>query len=244
MKIIRIAIAALVVFAVLAYGAVQPWSAAVVEAGAALLLVIWVLRQAASGKIEIRWNSLIWATGGLVILALIQWAGRLTVYGYATKLAAMQLFAEWILLFLTIQAFRTPREWKSLVWFLMSLAFAVSLFAIVQHFTWNGKLYWVQPLQNGGQGFGPFVDRDDFAGFVELILPLGLALLLFDGERQERRLLAGLFVIFPAAALLLSSSRAGVVCFLFELFLLGILTGMFGRRWFAYTRRSDSSVPG
>ncbi|HVB98239.1 MAG TPA: O-antigen ligase family protein [Candidatus Dormibacteraeota bacterium] len=230
MKVIRIAIPALVVFAVLAYGAVEPWSVAILEAGSALLLVLWVLTEAGAGQIELRSNPLIWAAGGLVVLALLQWAGGLTVYGYATKLAAMQLFAEWILLFLTIQAFRTPRQWKRLVWFLMILAFAVSLFAIVQYFTWNGKLYWIQPLQHGGQAFGPFVDRDDFAGFAELILPLGLALLLFDGERQERRLLVGLFVVFPAAALLLSSSRAGVVCFLFELFLLGILTGMLGRR--------------
>lgn len=230
MKVIRIAIPVLVTFAVLAHGTVEPWSEAILEVGAGCLLVVWAIAVAAGTQVDLRWNSLIVPVAGLVVLALAQWVFGLTVYGYVTKLALLRLSAEWILLFLAVQAFRTPREWKNLVWFLMTLAFAVSIFGIVQHFTWNGKIYWVRPLTHGGEPFGPFVDRDDFAGFVELILPLGLSLLVFDGERQERRLLVGLFVVFPAAALLLSASRAGVVCFLLELLLLGVLAEMHKRR--------------
>lgn len=230
MKVLRIAIPVLVAFAVLAYGAVEPWSEAILEISAALLLVAWALAATVGEQINLRWNPLIVPMVGLVALALAQWVTGLTVYGYVTKLATMRLAAESILMFLTIQAFRTPREWKKLVWFLISLAFVVSIFAIVQNLTWNGKLYWLRPLTHGGQPFGPFVDRDDFAGFVELILPLGLGMLVFDGERHERRLLIGLFVVFPAAALLFSGSRAGIACFLLELLLLGILTGTHGRR--------------
>lgn len=230
MRAIRIGVPVLVAFAVLADGAVEPWSQSVLEIGAAVLLVMWALSATREGAIEIRWNPLLMAVAGLTVLALAQWSFRLTVYPYATKLATLRLAAELILLFLTIQAFRTPREWKGLAWFLITLAFAVSIFGIAQHFTWNGKLYWFRTLSHGGQPFGPFVDRDDFAGFVELILPLGLSLLVFDGEQQERRLLIGLFVVFPAAALVLSGSRAGVVCFLVELLLLGVLTGIMGRR--------------
>ena len=230
MRVIRIGVPVLVAFAVLADGAVEPWSQSLLEIGAAVLLVIWAVSATREGAIEIRWNPLLAAMGGLTALAMAQWAFGLTVYPYATKLTTLRLAAELILLFLTIQAFRTPREWKRLAWFLITLAFVVSIFGIVQHFTWNGKLYWFRTLTHGGQPFGPFVDRDDFAGFVELILPLGLGLLVFDGERQERRLLVGLFVVFPAAAMLLSGSRAGVVCFLLELFLLGVLTGIMGRR--------------
>ena len=230
MRAIRIGVPALVAFAVLADGAVEPWSQSVLEIGAAVLLVVWAVSATREGAVEIRWNPLLAAVGGLTALALVQWAIGLTVYPYATKLATLRLAAELILFFLTIQAFRTPREWKGLAWFLITLAFVVSLFGIVQYFTWNGKLYWFRALTHGGQPFGPFVDRDDFAGFAEMILPLGLGLLVFDGERQDRRPLIGLFVIFPAAALLLSGSRAGVVIFLLELILLGVLTGTMGRR--------------
>jgi O-antigen ligase len=229
-KAIRIGIPLLIAFAVLAHGAVEPWSETILEVGAGFLLVIWAVESAIRGKLDLRWNALIVPMAGLLVLALGQWAGGLTVYAYSTKLEILRLTAALILLFLTIQAFRTPTEWRRFVWFLMILAFGVSLFGIVQYFTWNGKLYWLRTLHGGGEPFGPFVNRNDFAGFVELILPLGLALLLLDGEHRERRLLVTLFVVFPAAALVLCASRAGIVVFSVELVLLGVLVWIYGRR--------------
>ncbi len=230
MKAIRIGIPLLIAFAVLAHGAVEPWSETILEVAAGLLLVIWAAEAAVRGELNLRWNALLVPMGGLLALALVQWGTGLTVYAYSTKLETLRLTAALILLFLTIQAYRTPSEWKRLAWFLMCLAFGVSLFGIVQYFTWNGKLYWLRPLHNGGAPFGPFVNRDDFAGFVELILPLGLALLVLDGEQRERRLLVTLFVVFPAAALVLCASRAGVIVFSCELVLLGLLVWIYGRR--------------
>lgn len=230
MRLIRIGVPALVAFAVLANGAVQPWSQAILEIGAGLLLVIWSLHVVTREQFELRWNPLLIPIAGLLVLALMQWGAGLTAYAYATRMTALKGTAELILLFLTIQAFRTPKEWKGLTWFLMSLAFVVSFFGIIQYLTWNGKLYWVQVLHNGGEPFGPFVNRNDFAGFVELILPLGLALLLLGGERRERRLLVALFMIFPAAALVLSASRAGMVVFCCELAMLTVLVWLYGRR--------------
>ncbi len=230
MRLIRFGVPVLVAFAVLANGAVQPWSEAVLEIGAGLLLVIWALHVATRERFELRWNPLLIPVAGLLALALVQWGLGLTVYAYVTRLTALRTAAELILLFLTTQAFRTPKEWKTLVWFLMSLAFVVSVFGIIQYLTWNGKIYWLQVLHNGGEPFGPFVNRNDFAGFVELILPLGLAMLVLDGERRERRLLVALFMVFPAAALVLSASRAGMVVFCCELVLLTGLVWLYGRR--------------
>jgi O-antigen ligase len=230
MRALRIGIPVLVAFAVAAHGAVEPWSEAILEIGAGLLLVIWAVEAAIRGQMELRWNWLLAPVGGVLALALVQLGTGLTVSFYATKIETLSIAAELILVFLAVQAFRTPKEWKSLVWFLMSLAFVVSIFGIVQYFTFNGKLYWIRTLHHGGEPFGPFVNRNDFAGFVELILPLGLALLVLDGERRERRLLVALFVVFPAAALVLSASRAGIICFLGELVLLGWLVWLYGRR--------------
>jgi O-antigen ligase len=229
-KTIRIGIPVLIAFAVLAHGAVEPWSQAILETGAGVLLVAWAVESAIRGKFELRWNALLVPIAGLLALALAQWATGLTAYGYFTKLETLRLAAGLMLVFLVVQAYRTPGEWKGLVWFLMSFAFGVSVFGIVQYFTWNGKLYWLRTLHNGGTPFGPFVNRNDFAGFVELILPLGLALLVLDGERRERRSLVALFAVFPAAALVLCASRAGIVVFCLELVLLAALVWIYGRR--------------
>ncbi|HEV2388245.1 MAG TPA: O-antigen ligase family protein [Candidatus Acidoferrales bacterium] len=230
MKPVRIGIAVLVAFAVLAHGAVEPWSQAILETGAGILLVMWAVGTAMQREIELRWNTLLMPVAGLVVLAVLQLVTGMSAYRYATRAEVLRLAADLILLFVAVQAFRTPKEWKALAWVLIGLAFAVSVFGIVQYFTFNGRLYWVRELRHGGTPFGPFVNRDDFAGFLELILPLGLALLVLDGERRERRLLVALFVVFPAAALVLCASRAGIVSFVFQLVFLGILVWLYGRR--------------
>ena len=46
------------------------------------------------------------------------------------------------LFFLCVQSFRKRAHWHGFVWFLLILGFGVSLFGILQHFTFNGKLYW------------------------------------------------------------------------------------------------------
>ncbi len=60
------------------------------------------------------------------------------------------------------------------------------MFGILQHFTFNGKLYWVRELQYGGIPFGPYVNRNHFAGLMELLIPPGLAIQILGGERRDQ----------------------------------------------------------
>jgi O-antigen ligase len=99
----------------------------------------------------------------------------------------------------------------------------VSLLAIVQYFTSNGKLYWFRLLPQGLVPFGPFVNHNHFAGFVELISPLGLAMLLFGAVRNDKLPLLILLSVLPIGALALSASRGGIISFLFECVLLTLL---------------------
>jgi len=98
--------------------------------------------------------------------------------------------------------------------------FAVSLLAIIQHFTGGNSIYWIEPV-NGGEPYGPYVDRDHFAGFVELTLPVGLALMAFRGVRRDVLPLMTLFTIVPLGALVLSGSRGGLIGFALEIAILG-----------------------
>ena len=65
MKAIRIGICVLVAFAVLAHGAVEPWSEAVLEVGAAALLLLWTWRASVGGEFKVVWNPLLWPLLGL-----------------------------------------------------------------------------------------------------------------------------------------------------------------------------------
>lgn len=228
MKLLRAGVFVLVAFAVLAHGGVEQWAQAVLALGAAALLLAWAVVLERNPHWELRWHPLLWPLIGLLLLGAFQWLAGLSSYGFLTRLELLRLGTYLALGFLAVQAFRTPGEWKRLVWSLLVLAFGVSVFAIVQEFTWNGKLYWVRPIHESVRGFGPFVNRNHFAGFIELVLPLGLALLLFHGEKPSRRPLLWTLVVFPLGALLLSASRGGIVSLLFEIVLLGLAVGWFG----------------
>jgi O-antigen ligase len=229
MRAIRIGICVLVTFAVLAHGAVEPWSEAVLEVGAAVLLLLWAWEVSVGGEYKVVWNPLLWPLLGLWGVAALQLAAGITVYPFQTRIELLKYTALLALFFLCAQSYRKLEHWHGFVWFLLILGFAVSVFAILQHFTFNGKLYWVREIQFGGIPFGPYVNRNHFAGLVELLIPPGLAILILRAERRDQLPLVALFTLFPIGALFLSASRGGIISFLGEIGLLAFLI-LFRRR--------------
>lgn len=211
MKALRLGICALVAFAVLAYGGVEDWARAVIECGAGALLVAWAvyafLRKAESVVVP----PILVPLGAFFLVGLGQWVFHATAAPYATRTELQLLLADWILIFLAAQAFRTPSDWRGFVWFVMIFGFAISIFGILQHLTFNGKLYWFREMRYGGIPFGPYVNRNHFAGFAELVIPLALVPLVLGKVRRERRALVALLALMPLGALILSASRGGLI---------------------------------
>jgi O-antigen ligase len=227
---IRVGIFSLVAFSVLAHGAVEPWSAFVLEMGAASLVLLWGVLTLRERRIEIRWNWLYLPLLTLGGYALLQRLAGLSVYPYATEIELLKAGAYLLLFFLTVESFQTVDDWKSFVWFLVILGSFVSLLAIVQYFTFNGKLYWFRVLPQGVVPFGPFVNHNHFAGFVELVSPPGLAMLLTGAVRRDKLPILVLLSVLPIGALALSASRGGITSFLFEFVLLVVLVRKKGER--------------
>ena len=224
MKAIRIGTCTLLAIGVLSFGATGPGGALILEIGAAALFALWGVLAIRREKVEIHWNWLYVPLIALGVIAIVQYVFGLSVYPYLTKIELLKWSAYGLLFFLTTESFRTEEQRGQFVWFLLGLGFAVSLFGIIQHFTFNGKIYWLVSLPAGAGPFGPFVDRDHFAGFVELIAPLGLALLLFRSRRREQVPLLLLFTIVPIGALVLSASRGGIISLVVEIALLAFLS--------------------
>lgn len=223
MKGIRIGICSLAAFSVFAHGAVEPWSEAVLESGAALLFLWWGIGFASGAFPAVRWNWLLAPVAGLWVYGVLQYALRLTVAPFLTEIELLRFSALAILFFLALQSFETLEDWRGFVWFLLTLGFVVSVLGILQHFTFNGKMYWFRELRYGGVPFGPYVNRNHFAGFVELVAPMGLSVLVLRAERRDQIPLVALFTLLPIGALFLAASRGGIVSFLLEVGLVSVL---------------------
>jgi O-antigen ligase len=228
MKFIRFGICLLLAFAVLAYGTVEVWSESVLEIGAALLFLFWAILVFLNRDIEIAWNPLSWPLLGFIAIGLGQWGLHGTVYPYLTERELLRLAACFLLFFLSTQVFRDRASLRTLVWFLLFFGFVVGVFAIAQYFTFNGKIYWFRQLTAGGSPFGPYVNRNHFAGFMELIVPLGLSMLVLRGVGREQAPFVGLLTAVAVGSLLLSASRGGIACFVCELGLLALLVWLRG----------------
>jgi len=222
MKVLRFAIPLLVAFSAFAFGTVEPWSQAVLASAAALLFVFWAVLYALGMVKDVSWNPIGWPLLAFALLVLLQYFLRLSSYPFLTKIELLKMAAYFLLFFLAGQAFRKAPHRLGWAWFLLSLGFAISLFGIIQYFTFSGKLYWLRPLHFVGYPFGPFTNRDHFAGFLELIIPVGLAMLMFRGTRRDQVPLVGLFTIVLIGAIFLAASRGGIITVLIEILLLAV----------------------
>jgi O-antigen ligase len=78
-------------------------------------------------------------------------------------------------------------------------------------------------MRYGGIPFGPYVNRNHFAGFAELVIPVALVPLVLGKVRRERWFAVGLLALLPLGALFLSASRGGIISLAAELGLLTLL---------------------
>jgi O-antigen ligase len=227
MKPVRIGIFAVIAFAVLSHGAVEPWARGLLEAAAGFLLILWAVIFLVSRKEnEITAPPLIFPLATFTLLAIVQLSFRWTASPFTTRIELQLLLSMLILFFLAAQAFRTLAHWRSFAWFVMIFSFLVAGLGILQHLTFNGKLYWFREMHYGGIPFGPYVNRNHFAGFAELVLPMALVPLLLGKVRRERLFIVSILAIIPLSALLLSASRGGIISLGAELAFLALVLAL------------------
>ena len=148
----------------------------------------------------------------------------------------------------------TGREIRPLVVGVIGLGFALGLIAIVQRTAApRGLIYGLwQPYRSGGEVFGPFVNRNHFAGWMLMAVPLALSDVWLHVQRNDgsagsswrerilrlssadgsRSILVSLAVFTMALSLVLTVSRSGILCFAIGLGLMG---------WFVVRTQSKGS---
>src|SRR5467141_2308498 len=223
MRLLRLGICALAVFAVAAHGGVEDWTQAVFETGTGLLFLAWALWIYFTREEQVVFSPLLPPLAALALIVCGQWVFRGTASSYSTRMDLLLLVSDLILLFLAVQAFRTLQDWRGFVWFGMIFGFLISIFGILQHLTFNGKLYWFREMRYGGIPFGPYVNRNHFAAFAELVIPVALVPLVLGKVRRERWFAVGLLVLFPIGALFFCASRGGLISLAAGLGLLTLL---------------------
>lgn len=237
-KAIVTGLLAAVVFTTLALGTVEAWSVAIFGLMVVVLMLFWSAKAIVEKRLEIRIPPATLPLGALVLLGLSQSiaitgsAGKTTSLSMdveATRGAVAMLFFLFVSFLIAVNFFDTTERLRTLANFLIIFGLALAVFALIQHFTWEGKMFWVRPTASAGAGTGgPFVNRNHFAGYMEMLIPIPAALALSRAARGEARLFCGFAAAIMSIAQAASLSRGGMVSLAAGLLFLAAMSA--GRR--------------
>jgi O-antigen ligase len=218
-KAIVVGLLVALVCTALTHGAVEAWSVAIFELVVLVLLLLWVIKSTADRKLIFRMPVIGLPLAALIILAAVQSialtdeAGRrsgVSMDVEATR-AALVVLCFLFLSFIIAANFLTTRDrLRVLANFLVVYGLAMAVFALIQYFAWDGRLFWMRPTTRHAV-FGPFVNRNHFAGYMEMLLPLPVALIVVRHGRSELRMFYGFAAAMMGIAGFVSLSRGGMI---------------------------------
>jgi O-antigen ligase len=175
------------------------------------------------------WSPLYWPFLAFLILASVQLLAGFTADHGATREAVLKIVTNLVFFFLAGQLLVQPDNGRALEWLgliVTLLAFALCILALAQ-MSWGGGarvIYWTFPVPVWP--FGPYVNHNDYAGLMEMLLPISVAYILSRFLNAILRSLLWCGVGLVISSIWVSGSRGGTVVLVVEgLLLAGILIG-------------------
>jgi len=210
---------AAVVFTALARGATSPWSVGTFELIIAILLLLWAIKA----RIDKRWASLPPAAMPLIALAVYGWAqcisftdrdGRswsLSMDVAATRTAVTAMSFLLIAFLIASNFYASQRKLQVLSNFLIFYGVTMAVCALLrQHSADYNLLNWLITTEDGSVR-GTFVNRNHFAGYMELLALIPVPLSLARGLPRRTRLFYGFAAAVMGVAAIGSQSRGGML---------------------------------
>ncbi|MBI3663849.1 MAG: O-antigen ligase family protein [Acidobacteria bacterium] len=217
---LRAGVLSVLVAAPLAFGATTTLASVALIAAAWLLLLIWILEGVRKEALPLNLPPAALPAALLLGFTAAHWAAGISVAPDATRLEWLRWVGYAALALVAVECFDTPRRLKRLA---ESLAFAgllIALLAIAQYLTSNGRIYWLVEPTHGGWIFGPYVNRNHYAGLMELWTPLAIGLALRPENTLARRWFWCAVALVMGSSVLLSGSRGGTVALVAEIMVL------------------------
>ena len=227
-----------IVVTTLAYGTVHQPTLALFYVLTAVLLMLWAVDGWLTGELRFSRSYFQVPLFAFAIYAFIQIIpfGHFTdstgvtniprtisIEPFATQMTAIHLIALGIFLSVTLVYLDSAARLRRLVTVITVFGFLYAFFAILQSVLSPTRIYGIYGNANLAP-FGSFVNRHNFAAYMEMLISIPLGLLFVGAVKRDKRLLYIIAVVLMASSLLLSGSRGGLVSLIAEIIFLVILT--------------------
>jgi O-antigen ligase len=231
-------ICAIVILTTLAYGTVHQPIIAIFYVFVAALMILWAIDGFVVGALRFSKSLLqiplisaalygfvqIIPFGSIAEIAGVKEVPRtISLDPFATQISALHFLALAIFFSAALVFVDSAKRLRKIVAVVMIFGFIYAFFAILQSVLSPNKIYGIYESRFGST-FGSFVNRHNFAAFMEMALSLPLGLLFAGAIKKDKRLLYFTAIGLMGVALLLSGSRGGFVALLAAVIFLIILT--------------------
>ncbi|MEQ1945794.1 MAG: O-antigen ligase family protein [Bryobacteraceae bacterium] len=207
------------------------WAVSAFQIGVLLLGAWRVVRRMRSGQ-GIGEHPVSYLLGAILLLGALQWALHSTVDVALTEEALLNWLTNLTVFAVALDLLRNAssrdRFLNVIVWFALALS-VVAVFTVLT--SPLGKAFWIFETGSGVPTLGPFVYKNQYAAFIEAILPLAVLRALGGRDAapsggawlQNTLVVAVLFGSVVAAA-----SRMGTILCVSEIVLIPLIARMRG----------------
>jgi O-antigen ligase len=213
----------MLVFAPLAFGAVDAWAWLVMQCGAAGVFIFWAARLWANPKPRLLWPPFCWAVLAFMVYAVARYFTA--EIEYVARLELLQVLVFGFLFFAAVNNLRGQEEISAVSFTLIAVGTVTACYAVAQLMHHSNQV-WNQLSPYIGRASGTFISPNNLAGLLAMLLPLALAYLLVGKVSIMTRILLAYAALAMAAGLAVTFSRGGYLAAATGIiFLLGILLG-------------------
>jgi O-antigen ligase len=207
-----VALAVILFWVVLTMWLPEHWWFGFAEAAVLALGAVWGIWLTLR-PYSLRGSPVLIPLAGTALIGLVQLTTATTVNRWETWNAVLRWSVYLTVFFLALQIGASPDIWRPLRLALLYFGFGISAIAILQFFTSPDKIFWLFEYDYLDGALGPFVNRDHYAAFIELILPMALFEALSD---RGKMLLGAVMASTMVASVIAGASRAGSILVILE----------------------------
>lgn len=198
----------ILIFGPLAFGAVRTLEFVVIQTLTMGAVLLWIFRIWLKPRPVLFWPPICWAVLAFVIYAIVRY--QLAPIEYVARLEFIKIIVYAFLFFVIANNLNRQESAQIIVVSLIGLAFALSAFGIFQIITRYEKIWdMIKPEGYALRASGTFINPNNFAGFLEMILPLSLACTLAGKFKHAAKVVLGYASLIILLAIGATLSRGG-----------------------------------
>ncbi|MDB6023082.1 MAG: O-antigen polymerase [Pedosphaera sp.] len=198
----------ILVFGPLALGAHGTWQFLVIQALTLGVMALWLLRLWIGPSPKLLWPPICWAVLAFVIYAIVRYLQADIEYVAREELIRILVYG--FLFWAILNNVHRQESIQIVTVTLVFLGMAISFYAGYQFFTKSQRVWNVTSPYIGRAG-GTFIYPNHLAGFLEMLVPLGLCQVLMGRSGHVLKIILGYASFMMLGAIGVTLSRGGWV---------------------------------